>query len=381
MRTINRQNAITVSMAALIAASGTVAANAQSNQELQHQVEALTDRVNELESQDTRLSFGAGSGTEITLYGYIKADFIQDLDTDLGTTIFGLTEAAPGNLTGSNFQAHALQSRLGVRTKTHTALGELGVQIEGDFFGDGGGGFRLRHANATLGGWLIGQYWTNFMPLNAYPVTVDFQGPAGLPFARQTQIRYTHQFGGGLSGAVSLEDSTSNSDEPVVTAALAYQGEQFFARGALLAGTVEGPNNNVDAWGLNLSGTLDLWEGGGLNATYTYGEGIGSIMVFGGADTFANGGSDTAVEVEGATLGVTHRFNDKWSVAAAYGYRENDIGIATATERLDTVHLTAFWNPVEQMTVGLEYIIGEREQFNGVTTDADRVQLGVQVSF
>jgi hypothetical protein len=39
----------------------------------------------------------------------------------------------------------------------------------------------LRHANLTVGNLLIGRSWTNFMPIESYPVTLDFQGPSGIP--------------------------------------------------------------------------------------------------------------------------------------------------------------------------------------------------------
>ena len=43
---------------------------------------------------------------------------------------------------------------------------------------------RLRHAYATLGHFLGGQTWTNFMNPAALPETVDFGGPAGQIFVR-----------------------------------------------------------------------------------------------------------------------------------------------------------------------------------------------------
>ncbi|AGI70543.1 hypothetical protein OA238_c02750 [Octadecabacter arcticus 238] len=48
----------------------------------------LEQRVIELESKPT-LNYGV-DGVNLTIYGYIKADLIYDLDSDLGSTIFGL---------------------------------------------------------------------------------------------------------------------------------------------------------------------------------------------------------------------------------------------------------------------------------------------------
>lgn len=73
-------------------------------------------------------------------------------------------------------------------------------------------------AYGELGAVLAGQYWTLFMPLESYPGTVDFQGPAGIPFMRQAQLRFTADLGDGLTLAGSLENSDFNgraSDDAV----------------------------------------------------------------------------------------------------------------------------------------------------------------------
>ena len=41
---------------------------------------------------------------------------------------------------------------------------------------------------------LAGQYWTNFGTLAAYPGTVDFEGPSGITFIRQAQVRWTQMY-------------------------------------------------------------------------------------------------------------------------------------------------------------------------------------------
>jgi len=56
-------------------------------------------------------------------------------------------------------------------------------------------GFRLRHAYGTLGNFLAGQTWTNFMNPSSLPETLDFGGPVGQIFDRQAQVRWTQSFG------------------------------------------------------------------------------------------------------------------------------------------------------------------------------------------
>ncbi len=333
-------------------------------------VTALEARVAELEERP-KLSFGVG-GVDLTVYGYIKADLIYDVDSDLGTTIFGLGSLAPGAGTGSNFRGQAIQSRLGVRAEFDGATAVL----EGDFFGSGGGQFRLRHAYVDTGSLLFGQTWTNFMPIESYPSTLDFQGPAGIPFARVTQARYTFGGDSGLGFSASIEQSAGSSSEPALTAAVFHTGERYFVKLAALSTNVSTPTGDVDGFGVNLSGNAQLWNGGSLNASYTTGEAISSYLVFGGDDTF--GGA--AVESEGVTIGVSQEVNN-WTFGLAYGWRENDIGAATDTESLETIHLTTVYQLRENTTLGLEYITGERDLFNGSSASADRVQAAVQFNF
>lgn len=356
--------------ARIVLASATVLTGALPAVAQDARVAALEARVAELEDRP-QLSFGVG-GVDLTVYGYIKADLIYDLDSDLGTTIFGLGSLVPGSGSGSNFRGQAFQSRLGVRAEFDGATAVL----EGDFFGGGGGQFRLRHAYVDTGSFLFGQTWTNFMPIESYPSTLDFQGPAGIPFARVAQARYTFGGDSGLGFSASVEQSAASSSEPAVTAAVFHTGENYFVKLAALSTNVSTGGGDVNGFGINLSGNARLWEGGGLNASYTMGEAISSYMVFGGDDTFGG----VAVESEGITIGVSQQVND-WTFGLAYGLRENDIGAPTDTERLQTVHLTGNYQLRENTTLGLEYITGERDLFDGSSASADRVQAAVQFNF
>jgi len=368
MRSVPTTQSSIVFMTALAAAFPAVA-----------QENAIETRISALEAEIDRLSFG--SGTEVEIYGYVKGDLIYDLDTDLGTTIFGLANLTPGSKTGSNFTGQAYQSRLGFRATTPTADGDFFVRVEGDFFGDGGGSFRLRHAYGEYRGFLVGQTWTNFMPIESYPGTLDFQGPAGIPFARKAQLRYSLDIGNGLGASFSIEEPAGNSDSPAATAALFYSGETYFVKLAALATTIDFNGRSFDGYGVNLSGNAQLWEGGSVQASFTTGEAISSYMVFGGADVISLAGGDRAVETTGVTLGVSQDLGERFSLGLAYGLREIDQGNAGDTESLETVHVGLRYTPVENVSFGIEYIAGTRDTFGGGSVSADRVQAAAQFSF
>lgn len=151
-----------------------------------------------------------GSDTSVAVSGYVKGDFIYDLDADVGDSFSVASiplDSAPDR---DNVRLHARQSRL--RVKSHTDLGNGGAidtHIEGDFFGGGGNqffsnssSFRIRHAygayNTGNGTFLAGQTWTLFGGFN-YVSTVDFFAPNGQVFLRQGQLRWTHPSGFAIS--------------------------------------------------------------------------------------------------------------------------------------------------------------------------------------
>ncbi|MBJ3763382.1 porin [Maribius pontilimi] len=357
-------------------------AHAQSDAERIAQLEA---RVATLEASGGGLSFG-NSTTTVDFYGYVKADFIFDFGAELGNTTFGLVGLDGTQDDGDFFNATINQTRLGFRTTTPTQLGELGTQLEIDFYGASGafgtGGStepRVRHANITLGGLRVGKYWTTFMPLSSYPITLDFQGVAGIPFARQEQIRYGFDFGESYTAEIALEDHNGDSDSPVLIGALAYDTDPLLLRASAIVGEVnDGLGGTEGVHGFNLSTTASLWQGATLDASYTYGEGIASYLVFLGDDVDSDG---DAIKVQSAYVGLAQEIGENWTVRGIYGWRENDSGAAGDTETLQSVHLNAEYQIVENATVGIEYFHGERDTFGGGSFDVDRIQTSFQVNF
>ena len=400
-------------------------------------VEATVEKV-----EDTReravLSSGKGPGsfiipgtdTEFSVGGYAKLDLIYDLNEAGGDAFDPGGFSTSGDGDEERFRAHARQSRVAIKTSTPTDYGALKTHIEGDFFGSGGNevfsnsnSFRLRHAYGQIGGFLAGQFWTNFMPIESYPSTVDFNGPAGIPFIRQAQIRYTHPINDNLKVSVSLENSefsgrtafgsfseSTNSnfgiqaglDElPDITAAVTYSDDWGLVKLAGVGRYLSGPDsvdaNGVDVpggliesddsefgWGVNLSGNVNAWPGGKLLGSFTYGDGVGRYILNGfSQDGFvdANGNLET-IEAYGVTVQATQQITPKVKAALAYGrYEALDTFGPGDVESLDTVHASLFWKPVDRLTVGGEVIWGQRQDESGADDDGIRLQTSVQVNF
>jgi len=400
---------------ALLAAGG---AQAQSIEELRARVEALEAR----QAESGRVKVPVG--TTIEFGGYAKLDFTYDLDQGMGDTanIGGLT---PGANDGGGFRAR--QSRFFFKTSTDTAQGPVNTHLEFDFFGGGGNQVlsnsynpRLRHAYGTWNGILAGQTWTNFMPIEFYPNTLDFQGPTGLPFIRQAQLRYTMPVNDQLTISASLENSefsgrnaaaitatnptglvgettgnvaTGNGgfnadlDElPDFTIAALYKGDGFGLKAAGLLRKLNTPQDTDDeiGWGINLSGSADLWQGGKLVASGTYGDGIGRYIIDGvGEDGFVDAaGNLHTIESWGAAAQVSHDFTNQVSAALAYSYyKVEDTFLPNTTDNLSIVHASLFYKPNKRVLIGAEVIYGERELANGQDVDATRLQTSFQFNF
>jgi hypothetical protein len=306
--------------------------------DLKSQIEALQNRLDQVEVQQTRIEerqesvapanavVGGefpgswkmpGSDTSISFSGYVKTDFIYDLGPDAGDTFFAsgipvddsAAQAADGNV-----RLHARQSRFRFDSRTPTDWGQLRTRIEGDFFGAGGtetfsnsNSFRLRHAWGQLGPVMAGQNWTTMMDQDTWANTLDFAGPASVIFARQAQIRYST----GLMEGLSLDLAVENPEMQVIQLNAAGTGRN--ATGVVdIVPDMVGALRYRDSWGaVNVSSVVrhfnwdtgtageaaDTWgygvhigatinvpfitEGDVIRAVFNFGDGIGRYMTYG----------------------------------------------------------------------------------------------------
>lgn len=382
--TMTRKKALLLAASALsVTGTFAVAQDAQTQAEL----DALRARVEALEADKSGPANGDFriGNTVLDVYGYVKADFFYDFDYDQGDTAFVNVIGEPSAATDGTFGATVRQSRIGLRTTTPSGIGDIGGQLELDLFGSGGTAeLRIRHANITIGDqFLIGQYWTNFQPLDTYPTTVEFNGPVGIAFARVPQLRYTGQLGSNAQFAVSIEEnvSGSNSDDPVLTASAEYNDGTYIARGAVLYGKANSGNVEVDQTGFTLSGGIRPWQGGLFQVNYVTGEALGPYLI-GLGDAIVGG---QANDVDGYTVEFRQDIGAKWNVGIAYGREDYDLPTSTGTlsfTELETIHVNAFYKATDSLTLSAEYIYGERNDApTGRTFDGSRVQLAAQLNF
>ncbi len=380
--------AVAVGMAA---ASLAVAGSAQA--ETLTQLEARIAALEAKEQEPVQVTNRYGMA--LSFYGTVKVDAVMDNNYGLGNTIGGIAQILDGTAEESDQKIHAFQSRFGFRGEQDTEYGKLRFNVEGDFFGGGGGTFRLRHAYGQIGGWTIGQTWSTFSVLGEAPAVWDFNGPAGPASFRVPLVRYSHDFGNGSNITASIEeDYVSWGDRPAFAVAASHSFDQGSVRVAYINRKLDYAGGTVTGWGANVGATYKPWEGGLIQASYTRGEGISSIMGFSGyAGLLAGAGAPTffdvdtngdAIEMDGLSLAVSHKIRPDLSVLAAYGRQSYDSfagARATDTDKLETVNIGGKYNLTENFAVGGEVIWANRTQFDGAEVDNTRLHLGATFDF
>src|SRR4029077_2156015 len=113
------------------------------------------------------------------------------------------------------------QSRLGVKGEIPTANGPVKGQFEFDMFGVGGDAgqttIRLRHAYGQYK--KIGAGLTNsqFMDVDVFPNILEYWGPNGMLFFRNTQV-FFEPFNDGTSNArIAIEAPGASGDGGLVS--------------------------------------------------------------------------------------------------------------------------------------------------------------------
>jgi len=433
------------------AGSASVAARAATIDELQAQIEALRKQVTELEAKSARTPKDGGAGvnaagasanvvtggatkgsfklpgsdTSITLGGYVKLDAVYS-NPSAGVDNAGDLSLNPASIpVGPNAGDHernqvklgARETRLFVKTNTPTALGDLDTHVEFDFYGADGNesvsnshGLRLRHAYATLGHFLAGQTWTNFMNPAALPETVDFGGPVGQIFDRQAQARWTQAFGpsGFATGgrwSVGLENpetvaqlqtgGTFRADDdriPDVTGQIAFdtpRGTYSVHAVARQLGVDSGSapaavDRKVGA-ALSVTGVVPALGKDDVRFTASAGNAIGRYVDGFFPDAVIDAGGRLALPRQWAGFAAYRHFwrdDLRSSLVLSMAGASNPAGApATTNKSTKSLHVNLIWSPVARSDLGVEYIYADRETQDGLTGHLNRLQAAAKYSF
>lgn len=417
--------------AAAVLAAAPAFAQDSSIDALREQLDRLQARIDQLEKERTATPVAAaqatpanvvtggdtpgsfklpGSNTSVQIGGYLKLDAIHDRDQDLGDTLYVDGLSTSGAQREGHFRLHARESRLFLKTTTPTDLGLLRTHLEADFFGGGGDevfsnsrSFRIRHAYGELGRFLAGQTWSNFMHFAGYPETVDFDGPVGVTFLRQAQVRYTLPVGpGSLSVAAENPEATGFADakdsSPDLTTRYSWTGETAaFEAGALLRRLAYDDGTNDDTasgYGLMLAGNVALGDATRLMGGVIWGDGVGRYVYSSSGSSDGTAGIGEAyvdadgklesIKTRGFNVALLHQWTKRFRSSLSYGQARGDRPsnlFPTSTRKLESIHFSHFYQLSEPVTLGFEIARAEKETQNGDTADALRFQASAKYAF
>lgn len=313
----------------------------------------------------------------------------------------------------------ALRQRLGA-TAAHSSLflklvtrrtrvGRVVVYMQTNFTGDGGHyGLALKQAYVKVGNVTLGKARSTFADGPAMAPTIDDQGPSGQTTAKNIMIQYSSPSYRGFSYAASVEmpsaDYTLGANTadmqqrfPDIPAYVQYawdKGDSHIRVSGILrqlsyrdlAGN--GSNHFVTGWGVQMSTISNIYGGLKFFGHYTYGKGIANYIndLDGlGYNLIPEGnGKLKAPASIGYTAGLEYDFSSKFFVTASYSQARlyNTSGMAPDTYRYGQyIVANAFYNLLGDLTIGVEYLHGNRKDISGHGGHANRLEAMVQYSF
>ncbi len=306
----------------------------------------------------------------------------------------------------TQFNMNARGSSLSLDVRAPELPGNFRFYYNNDFFGGGGGmSYRLKQLYGQFYDVTAGFTYSCFEDPDAWPDTVDYEGPNSVIFARRPVARYALSITEGwqmnfgleapaaeidagstpnnVSGSNSAPDGTMNVRWENAKIGHVQLGSVVRSIGAKDSGY---GNERTVGWGFNLSSSVNVFERDSVQAQLTYGEGIFRYF----NDDFINNdaafdaqGNLNAIPTFGAMIGYTHHWSDQFRSTATYGYVNLDNEPTQGPNAYHETHyasLNLVWQLRKKLSVGLEGLYGQKEAQSGATGDVFRVQLGMVYS-
>lgn len=366
----------------------------------------------------------AQEGTTFDLYGYVMMDVGYDTkQVDpiwydvLRTTKLPSFKDQFGADGNTYFSVR--QTRFGVKSLTPTDYGDFTTQFEWELFGTGVDAgqttLRLRHAYGQLGKVGAGQTWSPFMDIDVFPNTLEYWGPAGMVFFRNIQLRFmpiqgdtrftialerpgASGDGGIYSDRVELADIQPHFPVPDLSAEYRVGREWGYIEVAGIVRRIEWEDAGTDSldlsgqvtgWGINLSSNVKMGDANTLRLQVVYGEGIENYMNDAPSDVAIDKVnvsttapvSVVALPVTGIVAFLDHNWNERYSTSVGYSMVDIDNSEAQVASSFHRGHYAIgnlLYYPTANVTTGIEFQYGKRENFNDDFTSDD---LKIQASF
>jgi hypothetical protein len=356
-----------------------------------------------------------GTQTYMKFGGFVKTDLLYDLN--YAGTYYGAYVPSSFPATQTPRSQNATVSMRPTRFSWEVRQGTLDnsgnqakVYFEFDFLSNyDRNSIRLRQFYAQYKNIVVGQAWSAFSDPDAFPDTLEFEGPPGMIAARSPQLRYTQPLGKHHSIGLSIEKSgvdtpfstqlgvpIGTSKFPDLIAFYRYENKYGHIHAATLFRNVGGmvPNQQVfdlsrhtgafgeslsGVWGLPLlnkndSVVFQLVFGKGISNYYNDNFGLGTDV------GFAADGHLVATPTGSGSFGYTHHWTKLLRSTVSYGYLRIN---SPAGDPPETYHVSNYvtGNLIVQPTVrllfGAEYVYGSLRRKDYFEWTAPRIQASV----
>lgn len=311
----------------------------------------------------------------------------------------------------NQFQMDASMASIFLKLVGHTdLLGDFIVYTAGNFRG-AGKTFQLRNAYITFHDITIGYTYGGFMDASAVPTTVDFQGPNGAALYRATQISYhfnrleNFQFNASIE-MPQVKGSTNNEFEigrqriPDFTLSAQYNWNSNshiriagIMRNMTYTSELHEKALSATGYGIQASTTFNITPQWQFYGQATYGKGIGSYLndiSTLNADLVADPENESRMQILpmlGWYAGIRYNITSNLFMSSTYSlsrlYSQNNF----PNHNTDEYHygqyfaINTIWNVTSDMQMGIEYLRGQRNNFDNSRHHANRLNLSVQYSF
>ena len=238
------------------------------------------------------------------------------------------------------------------------------------------------------------------MDMSAVPESIIEPTVSGAIFARQAQIRYRRYLNDSWTWTLSAEDPDTNdvvAENPIegrttvpdLISTIKFGRNTYHLQlGGIyrrLEADTDTGEDEASAWGLQGSGSISLTDKDRFVGGYVYGEGVGRYLLGISPSSAGLITPDDDLKLrdnKGGYIGHARSWNDKWrcNIAVGYGEADNIDGQPDDAFNKSTFALgNVIYQFNEHLSIGLEYIYGERENNDGSDIDNQRVALAFQL--
>ncbi|CAM9189942.1 DcaP family trimeric outer membrane transporter [Acinetobacter pseudolwoffii] len=349
------------------------------------------------------------SDTEVKLYGFVRGDANYIIEGSSGD----FSDVAKTNgQTNDKFVATAKTTRIGLDFKTNVEGAEIGGKLESDFAGTNDS-FRVRQAYLTYKNWLIGQTQSTFLSNHA-PFMIDFSTNVGGGTTRLPMIRYGFDLSPATQLFLAAEKPNSSaghnelnakgetvsvehnkSSAPTLTAKLVHNFDDkkgnASARALVEVTKDESVNDRKAGWGLAAGTTYQVLEPLKATIDVSYTQGVNGILYGTNANAaFVHDADNRNIEqneIWAVQTGLTYSILPNLKTSIGYGalFADKDSDYADlnaiANKEVQQAWLNLVYSPVKPLEFGVEYVNGERKDFNNDKFKDNRIGLMSKYSF